>query len=202
MVSIAVENKTMAGMLLAIGSAQFMTMMMIGEAIAPGYSMHDNAISDLGTIDETRLLFNASLFAIGLMNLVAGYFFFKVHEDRRLLIAFAIGGIGAMGAGLIPLDSTLGIHGLFALLAFLFINLEAIMSARLAENPLRSVSIIAGVVGLIFLVVMVLVDSGSIDPSGSIGHGGTERMIAFPGLIWMMIFGGYLLASPSVPARK
>jgi hypothetical protein len=29
---------------------------------------------------------------------------------------------------------------------------------------------------------------------GAIGHGGTERMIAYPALLWMMAFGGYLMA--------
>ena len=195
------EKSVLIGLLLAIGSAQFLVVMMLGEASAPGYSMHENAISDLGTIDETRLVFCASLFAIGLLNVFAGYLYFKVHGDRKLVVVFALGGIGAMGAGLIPLDSSLGVHGLFALLAFLFIGLEAILCGRLVEDPLRTISFVTGALGLIFLVVMVLVDSGSIDPDGSIGHGGVERMIAFPVLIWMLVFGGHLMA-PSVPSEN
>ena len=180
-------------MVLVLGAAQFMTLMMLGEAMAPGYSMHDDAISDLGTIDETRVLFNSSLFAIGLLNAVAGYLLFRVHKDRTLFVVFALGGIGAMGAGLIPLDSPVGVHGLFALLAFLFINLEAVLCGRLVRNPLRLFSVVAGIVGLSFLVVMILVDAETLDPSGSIGHGGVERMIAYPGLLWMLVYGGHLL---------
>jgi len=190
-----IDKVALIGLLLALGSAQFMVAMMLGEATAPEYSMHDSAISDLGTIDETRLLFNASLFAIGMFNALAGYLLYGVIKDRIVIVVFVLGGVGAMGAGVIPLDSKIGLHGLFALVAFLFMNVEAILIARHVGNPLRIVSLVAGVIGIIFTVMMLLVDSESIDVSGSIGHGGTERMIAYPLLVWMMIFGGYLLGS-------
>jgi hypothetical membrane protein len=99
-------------LLLLIGSIQFLIIMMLLEAIAPGYSIHDNAISDLGTIPEARALFNSSLFAIGAMNLIGGYFLFQSLGDRKLFAVFILGSIGAMGAALIPLDSPLGVHGL------------------------------------------------------------------------------------------
>lgn len=191
-------NKTNAEYLLALASGQFLIALMLGESIAPGYSMHDNAISDLGTIAETELLFNASLFLIGLLNFAAGYVLYKAIGDRKVLIAFALGGIGAMGAGLIPLDHPSGVHGLFALFAFVFINVEAMVAGRLAKFPLNRISLLLGILGIIFVPVMIMVDSGSLDVTGSIGHGGVERMIAFPCLIWMLVFGGYLIASPEL----
>lgn len=191
-------NKTIAGYLLALAAGQFLIALMLGESMAPGYSMHDNAISDLGTIAESELLFNASLFLIGLLNFAAGYVLYKAIGDRKVLIAFALGGIGAMGAGLIPLDHPSGVHGLFALFAFVFINVEAMVAGRLAKFPLNRISLLLGILGIIFVPVMIMVDSGSLDVTGSIGHGGVERMIAFPCLIWMLVFGGYLIASPEL----
>jgi len=191
-------NKTNAGYLLALAAGQFLVALMLAESIAPNYSMHDNAISDLGTIAETELLFNASLFLIGLLNLLAGYVLYKAIGDRKVLIVFALGGIGAMGAGLISLDSPIGIHGLFALFAFVFLNVEAMVAGRLAKFPLDKISLLLGILGIIFVPVMVMVDSGSLDVTGNIGHGGVERMIAFPCLIWMLVFGGYLTASPEL----
>ncbi|OPX61471.1 MAG: hypothetical protein A4E30_00880 [Methanomassiliicoccales archaeon PtaB.Bin215] len=191
-------NKTIAGYLLALAAGQFLIALMLGESMAPGYSMHDNAISDLGTIAESELLFNASLFLIGLLNFAAGYVLYKAIGDRKVLIAFALGGIGAMGAGLIPLDHPSGVHGLFALFAFVFINVEAMIAGRLAKFPLNRISLLLGILGIIFVPVMIMVDSGSLDVTGSIGHGGVERMIAFPCLIWMLVFGGYLIASPEL----
>lgn len=199
--SILSNNRELAGILLFIGAAQFLTVMMIGEAVAPDYSMHENAISDMGVIDETRWFFNPSMFLIGLLNLLAGYFFYKIHGDKILLIAFSIGGIGAMGAAAFPLDHPTGVHGLFALLAFLLMNVEALLTARLLKGFMSLTSIVSGLIGLVFLVMMVLVDGGSVDMSGSIGHGGTERMIAYPVLIWMVLIGGYLLGSPEIHTK-
>jgi hypothetical protein len=100
-----------------------------------------------------------------------------------------------MGAGLIPLDSPIGIHGLFA---FVFLNVEAMVAGRLAKFPLNRISLLLGLLGIIFVPIMIMVGSGSLDVSGSIGHGGAERMIAFPCLLWMLIFGGYLISSPTL----
>jgi len=44
-------------------------------------------------------------------------------------------------------------------------------------------------------VLMFLGDAGIADLFGPIGHGGTERMIVYPAMIWAMGFGGYLMAS-------
>jgi len=195
-------TKTNAGYLLALAAGQFLVLLMLGESIAPGYSMHDHAISDLGTIAETELLFNASLFLIGLLNAASGFVLYKVLGEKKVLIMFVLGGIGAMGAGLIPLDNPTGVHGLFALLAFIFINLEAIVAGRLAKSPLDKISIVLGILGLIFVPLMIMVDAGSQDVSGSIGHGGVERMIVYPCLIWMLVFGGYLVSSPVLKNEK
>jgi hypothetical membrane protein len=72
------------------------------------------------------------------------------------------------------------------------------VAGRLAKFPLDKISLLLGILGIIFVPVMVMVDSGSLDVTGNIGHGGVERMIAFPCLIWMLVFGGYLTASPEL----
>jgi hypothetical protein len=41
---------------------------------------------------------------------------------------------------------------------------------------------------------MVIGDSGNPTVFGPIGHGGAERMIVYPAMIWLIAFGGYLLA--------
>ncbi len=196
------NNLRIPGLLLSIGAAQFLTMMMLLEAIAPGYSMHTASISDLGTIPETELLFGITLFALGIMNLVGGWFLFKSWGSKSLLSVFTLGSIGAVGAALIPLDSPIGLHSLFALLAFLFLNLEAITVGLRMRGSLRAISVIAGAIGIIFTIAMIFVDSGVLDPSGSIGHGGVERLIAYPALIWMVLFGGYLIARSELEESK
>lgn len=185
-------GKITAGFLLFLGSAQFITILMAAGAIAPGYSLHENAISDLGVIPATQILFNSSLFAIGLLIAAGGYLFHGAHRKAWITALFLLGGIGAMGAGIFNLS--FGIHGIFAFMAFLFINLLTIACERFVKGPLRVVSPILGAIGLFFLALMLAGDMGIL-AFGAIGHGGTERMIAYPGLLWLLVFGGYLMAA-------
>ena len=182
------------GILLFILAAQFMTVIMLGASMAPGYDVRGGAISDLGTIAETAALFNASLIVAGTLNLVAGWLLHRRPRRTWSLVAFTAAAMGAIGAGLIPLDVS-GAHGLFAVLAFVGFNLEALAMARLVTGPMRIVSSIAGVTGLLFVVLMIIGDAGDASVFGAIGHGGAERMIVYPVMLWMLGFGGYLMAT-------
>ena len=193
------SSRTTAGILLFLLPVQFMTALMAGAAIAPGYSISANAISDLGVIDMTAWLFNASLFMAGLLNIVGGYFLYRSSGKGWILPIFVLAGVGAIGAAVFTLDIP-GIHGLFALLAFIFFNIQAIAGAALVRGPLRAISIVAGVIGLVFLVTHAVSDFGIMSLYGPIGHGGSERMIVYPALLWLVAFGGYLMA-PFVEER-
>jgi len=182
-----------AGVLLFVLAAQFMIVTMLAASIARGYDFNAAAISDLGVIAETALLFNASLLAVGVLNILGGYLFYRSHRKAWILALFVLAGLGAIGTGSFPLDSA-GPHGLFALLAFLAFNLEAIAVAAVVTGPMRALSVLAGMVGLVFVVLMAIGDSGDAAAFGSIGHGGTERMIVYPVMVWMLALGGYLMA--------
>ena len=181
------------GILLLILAAQFMTVIMLAASMAPGYDVGQGAISDLGVIPETALLFNLSLIAVGLLNIWAGALLYRIHGRRWILAIFGLAGIGAAGAGLVPLDTS-DLHGIFALVAFLFFNLQAIAAAAIVRGAMRAVSVLAGALGLAFVVVMVIGDSGTPGIFGPIGHGGAERMIVYPAMLWMLAFGGYLMS--------
>ena len=185
-------GQRLAGVALFVLAAGFMTVIMLGASIAPGYDMGAAAISDLGMIPETAILFNASLVLVGVLD-VAGGVLFCGRRHPVLLAAFAAAGIGAIGAGVFPLDSG-GPHGLFALIAFLAFNLEAIGVATVLRGPMRVISVLAGTVGLVFVVLMAIGDGGNEAAFGVIGHGGTERMIVYPAMLWMLALGGYLMA--------
>jgi uncharacterized RDD family membrane protein YckC len=58
---------------------------------------------------------------------------------------------------------------------------------------MRALAVIAGAVGLVFVVLMAIGDAGNTAAFGPIGHGGTERMIVYPVMLWLVAFGGYLL---------
>jgi hypothetical membrane protein len=201
---LALDSRKLAGTFFLALAAQFMTVTMLAAATAPGYDFRDAAISDLGVVPETALLFNTSLVLVGVLNLVGGYLFYRTHGKRWLLAVFTVAGVGAVGAGLFPLD-TGGLHGLFALLAFLFFNVQALGTATRLRGAMRALSVLAGGVGLVFVVLMALGDAGNAAAFGPIGHGGTERMIVYPVMLWLVAFGGYLLAKSDgvdVPTQR
>jgi len=194
-------DRVLAGLLLFLASALFMTSIMLGSAIAPGYSMNTNAISDLGTIPETALLFNTSLIVTGILVIASGLLLHRGHGRNSVTALFVLAGIGAIGAGAITL-STPGIHGLFALLAFVAFNVLAIACASLVKGPMRYLSLAVGVIGLLFLVLHFLGDANIADLYGPMGHGGSERMIVYPVILWLLGFGGYLMGRPeTAPAQ-
>lgn len=186
------NSQMIAGVLLFLLPVQFMIALMAGAAMAPGYSININAISDLGVTGATAWLFNSSLFLAGLLNAIGGYFLYRSYDRGWILPVFVLTGAGAMGAAVFTLDIP-GIHGLFALAAFVFFNVEAIACASLIRGPLKAISIIAGIVGLVFLVTHAASDFGIMSLYGPIGHGGSERMIVYPALLWLAGFGGYLM---------
>jgi len=183
----------LAGALLFGVGAAFLAVTMLAASIAPGYDFHGGAISDLGVIGETAMLFNLLLVAIGVLNIVGGYLYFRAHRRVWLLGIYVLAGIGAIGAGVFPL-STGGLHSIFALLAFVFFNIEAIGTAAVVPGLLRWLALAAGAVGLVYVVMMVIGDAGNPAVFGAIGHGGTERMIAYPAMLWLMALGGHLMA--------
>jgi hypothetical membrane protein len=186
------------GLLLFLLAAQFMTVIMLAAGMAPGYDIGGGAISDLGAIPETAALFNLSLVTVGVLNVLAGSLLFRIRGGLGTLSIYVLAGVGAVGAGAIPLGTS-DLHSLFALVAFVAFNAEAIAASRLVHGPMRAISILSGVIGLVFVVLMVVGDAGNAAAFGLIGHGGTERMIVYPAMLWMLAFGGYLMAGRELP---
>jgi hypothetical membrane protein len=196
-----VRSAHWAGAALFALSALFMTVIMLGASMAPGYDLSGGAISDLGTIQETAGLFNGTLLVLGALNIAAGLLLWRAGASLALFAVYVGAGLGAIGAGLVPLDRG-GLHGLFALAAFALFNVEAIISARLVPRPMAGISVAAGLVGLAFVGLMVVGDAGNPAVFGPIGHGGAERMIVYPVMLWLLAFGGALMVSPSIAHRQ
>ena len=184
----------LSGILFFLLATAFLSVTMLAASIAPDYDFHGAAISDLGVIDQTAMLFNSVLALIGVLNIAGGSLLYRSQRRRWLLALYVVAGAGAVGAGLFPL-STGGLHATFALLAFVCFNLEGLGTAALLAGPLRVLGLLAGAIGLFFTIVMVIGDSGNPAVFGPIGHGGAERMIAYPVMLWLLALGGYLMAT-------
>ena len=188
-----------AGGLFFLLAAQFMIIIMLGASLVPGYDVNAAAISDLGVYSQIALLFNASLVFVGLATFAGGYLFFRWHGAVWLFGLFVLAGLGAIMAGAFTLESAPGLHGIGALAAFLFYNLMAIGTATRLAGPMRVLSVFLGIIGLAFVVIMAIGDSGNTAVFGSIGHGGVERMIVYPPMLWLIAVGGYLMGTTTDP---
>ena len=182
------------GVLLLMLGASFLTVTMLAASIAPAYDFNAAAISDLGVIDATALLFNALLVVVGALNVAAGLLLYQSHRRAWILAMYLLAGIGAVGAGLVALDTS-DFHSLFALFGFVFFNVEAIATGSVLRGPIRPISFAAGLIGLVYVVIMVIGDADNAAVFGAIGHGGSERMIVYPAMLWTLVAGGYLTSA-------
>lgn len=180
-------DRGLAGLLFFLGAAEFLIAMMAGEAVQPAYNVGVNAISDLG-VGTTAVLFNASVIFVGAMGLLGAYFLLRAYHRRVLTILLVLAGIGAIGVGIFP-ETTGTPHSVFALIAFLFGGLAAIVAFPIEAWPLNVLSIVLGLIGLGALVLF------SVGTYLALGFGGMERMIVYPVLLWEVLFGGYLMGS-------
>ena len=179
------DNRKIAGLLLIVGGILCVLGMIVAEALYPSYSTSENYISDLG-VGPSALIFNSSVFLLGVLAVCAAYFIQKAFNFKLFSILAAIIGIGAMGVGLFTEDAGV-IHTVFSLITFLFAGISAIVSYKLQKPPLSYVSVVLGSVSLVALVLFA---------SGfylDLGKGGMERMIAYPALLWTIGFGGHLI---------
>ena len=192
---------TMAGTLFFIAAAQFILCLIIAEALYPGYSVSSNYISDLG-VGPSAIIFNASVFLLGLLILTATYLQRRKPNLKTLNILLLLMAIGAMGVGIFTKNYTLA-HGTVSSAAFFFAGLSAITSFKVLPKPLSHISIILGATTLTALALFSagIITNGSLTSTTAydssfylgLGPGGMERMIAYPAIMWLAGFGAHLI---------
>jgi len=180
-----------AGLMLFVGGAQWILANIVSEALYPGYSINLNWISDLG-VGPSAAVFNTSMIALGALTLAAAYCLHYALNRRLFTVALTLVGIGAVGVGIFN-ENYIAPHTVFALTTFIFSAVSAFASSRFINPPFRRLSILAGAIVLAALVLL-----GAQVHLG-IGNGGMERMVAYPAVLWMLGFGGYFMADPTVP---
>jgi hypothetical membrane protein len=170
------------------------------ETLYPGYSTSQNMISDLGAteppnsiiIQPSSSIFSASMAVCGLLVIVASYFVHRVFSRKAVTVPMGLFGIGVMGVGIFN-GSYGDIHGIFALLAFVMGGLAAIASSRVERAPLSYFSVALGGIALLDIVLYYIL--GNASPFTAFGLGGLERWIAYPIILWIIGFGGYLMGN-------
>ncbi len=196
------SSRTLSGSLIFIGAAQCVLALLVAEALFPGYSVANNAISDLGAYcrannttcqiyQPSATIFNVAVLVLGTTTIVGA--FFGRHILRTTPAVFIVlAGAGAIGVGLFP-ETSGGFHTAVSYMTFGFGSLAVLSFAALGRGPFRYLS---GALGIIAVAASILLASGHLPLDGTwhgLGYGAVERLIAYPLLIWLLGLGGSLL---------
>lgn len=192
------QYENVAGALLfAAGVLAFMGII-TAETLYPGYSTSQNTISDLGAtlppdsiiVEPSATIFNTTMVVSGLLIIAAAYCIQSAFRKRAFAALLGLFGTGVLGVGVF--DGSYGdIHAIFALLTFLAGGLSAVASYGMQRAPLNYFSAALGGISLLDLILYYIMLDAS--PFAVLGIGGLERWIAYPILLWIVGFGGYLM---------
>ncbi len=200
----SVRSARIAGALFAVAGAAILMGIITGEALFPApYGTATNTISDLGSTwqpgdvvrEPSATIFNATMIVSGLLIAAGALVLGSGVGKRAAVIAIAVLGVSIFAVGVFPGEeingepSSSGVHPVVAMLAFTSGGIAAVLGARITEPPFRHLSAILGSVALLSLVL-----SGPLGDT-ALGMGGIERWIAYPVVLWLVAFGGYLMAS-------
>lgn len=182
----------------------FIVQVIVANAWKEPFSLKENPISDLGNTacgayseryvcSPLHDLMNLSFVLLGLTMILGSVFiarqFHIRHGVRSGFSLFAVAGFGTILVGMYPENTVASLHILGASLPFLFGNVAMILLAdhlNLSKN-LRIYTMASGVVGLSALILFM---TGN---TLGLGHGGMERLVAYPQTIWMIVFGVSLM---------
>jgi len=185
--SMKYSNEKIAGLLYFCAATQFVLALVIAEALYPGYSISNNYISDLG-IGPSSIVFNSSIFLLGVLSLIGTYCLYQVSRNKIFTILLMISSAATMGVGVFT-EHFLIIHYVVSVLAFLFGGISAIYSYKMVKRPF---SILGVLLGIFSLTAMILFLG---DMTLGLGVGGMERLIVYPILLWFVGFGVFLITN-------
>jgi hypothetical membrane protein len=194
------RNARWGGLLLLLGSVQFVVVMIAVQLRYPGYSDLANHVSDLGGVHSPwAAAYNVSAMVLGVLVIVGSYLLasgFPKRTSRSVgLGLLMLAGAGAFLTGLYP-EQTGVVHGLSAELAFVaapvaLLLLTFAMFRDTRWEGFRAYTLLSGLVGLTADLIYVF---------ARYPHawaGGLERLIIAPVLLWPILVGIHLLRLPS-----
>ena len=193
---------TLAGLLLAVTGIGIVLSTITNEALYPSeraYSTYANTISDLGgtlppnsyMVQPNRAIFIVTMAVAGALVLASTYLLRATIRRRRMLVALGAMGVGLVGIAIFP-GNVAGWHPLFSLVAFVGGSVAAITSRKELDAPASYIAVALGVIALV-ATVLGLDAFAETWPQTAIGIGGVERWIAYPVLLWMVVFGTALM---------
>jgi hypothetical membrane protein len=169
------------------------------EAFYPsGYSTFKNEISDLGatrqpnsiSFEPSSTIFNTVMLIAGIFVLIASFYQDKYFKKLLFTIPVLLFGLGLVGVGVFP-GNVRPYHGMASMLTFLAGGFCAITSFKVVALPFKYISVLFGSITLLTFIMAVFASGLLIS---HIGVGGLERWVAYPIMLWLTGFGGYLMS--------
>lgn len=196
-----------AGLLFFIAGATIVMGIITAEIFYPvEYSISQNMISNLGATrpphsiirQPSADIFDNAMLASGVMILLGSFLLYKTYPKNIVVFSMAFLGIGTFGVGIFPAFHVYA-HPLVAFIAFFSGGISAVLSARVVTSPFKYVAFFVGIVSLTFLFFGIIFPQ---DIVPILGRGGTERWVAYPMMLWMTGFGGYLMSNGVLKKSK
>lgn len=181
-----------------------MVQVIVATAWKAPYSISQNTISDLGNTvcgayggrpvcSPLHSLMNISFVLLGILMVVGSLLICRgFHRDlvtRTAFTSIAIAGLGTALVGVFPENTIRIFHIVGAALPFAIGNIGLLCFGLIPEvsRALRYVALTFGIMSLVMLILFL------IHQYVGIGIGGTERLVAYPQTVWLIIFGAYVL---------
>jgi len=174
------------GLLMLLGALELLFLVHLAEILYPNYSVSQNFISDLGVGPQpSNAIFTIAIIVFGLLIMTSVYLLGGPAWEVPILVFLS--GIGTIGVGIFN-EHWGDIHLVFAAIAFGLGAMAALVSSRTVKGPL---SVVFATLGLIGLAALGLQATKTFL---GLGVGGMERMIYYPAMFWVLIYGVYLMS--------
>jgi hypothetical membrane protein len=206
-----VGRSRFAGALLALTGVGVLMATITNEALYPAmrhYTTFANTISDLGgtipprsyMVQPNRAIFIATMAIAGVLVLVSTSLLWPSIEPRRIVIGLLVFGSSLVGLAVFPGDVPTW-HPWIALTCFMAGSITAIMSRKVLHAPVSYFAVALGAIALVATFAGLESFEGT-GPQEWIGLGGVERWIAYPVLMWLVVFGTALMTDLSRSVRR
>jgi hypothetical membrane protein len=194
------DKGKIAGALLFVGVVQVILFQVVCQTVYSGYSVGQQAISDLGNwrlAGNFAVVFNISAILLGLLIGTGTYFVWKELKNRPFVSLLALVGACNLGLGVFTEDISPPIHGLIYLIMSVSWAAAAILSYRLKKSLYSYVSICLGVFSFVVFILSLLGKYVDYSLIFGLGLGGIERLSVYPLWLWTLGFGAYLMGESS-----
>jgi hypothetical membrane protein len=156
-----------------------------------------NEISDLGgtrppaglVFQPSATIFNTAMLLAGVLTTIGSVAAHRVFGSWLLTLSALTLGICVSLVAIFP-GNTGAPHAVSAMVAFFAGGFAVVFSSRLVKGPYRFTLLALGTVTLSMLASYFLL--GDNNPMWALGVGGAERWVAYPEILWMLGFGGYV----------